>query len=198
MNRIWNARSWLLVGIGLGLGLLVGVGMSAGTVIGMRAAGAGSTPAVPADLSAAYQEMRLRAVATSGAETMAMATGTVDEQSEGLFFLDFLTGELQCFVLNPRIGKFTGWFKTNVIKELPIEKGKKPSYVMVTGGWNPLRGGTIARPAGCVVYVADANTGGFAAYTFPWIQGTSSTLAQQAATFITLDGGRARTLDLRE
>jgi len=195
MLRIRNQRSLLLVSLGLGLGLLVGVGMSIGTVIGMRAGGLASQPA---DAKAAYEEVRLRAVASHGAETFAIATGLIDEQGEGVFFLDFLTGDLQCFVMNPRAGKFTGWFKTNVVKELPVEKGKKPAYVMATGGWNPLRGGGNQRPAASVVYVADANTGAFAAYSFPWISGTATTLQTQAAPMITLDGGKARTLELRE
>lgn len=184
-----------LVGLGVGLGLLVGVGMSLGTVIGMRAAGVGSAPV---SAQAAFEEVRLRASASHGAETMAMATGAVDNEVEGVFFLDFLTGDLQCFTLNPRIGKFTGWFKTNVVKELPVEKGKKPAYIMVTGGWNALRGGGGARPAASVVYVCDTNTGNFAAYSFPYITGTTSTMAAQAAPMITLDGGKARNLELRE
>ena len=194
MLRNRNARALRWVALGLGLGLLVGVGMSVGTVIGMRAASWGSAPQ---NAQAAFEEIRLRATGTHGAESLAMATGLVDNEAEGVFILDYLTGDLQCFVLNPRVGKFTGWFKTNVVKELPVEKGKKPAYVMVTGGWNPRNYGSQSAAA-CVVYVADSNTGVFAAYSFPWVKGTTSTLAQQAAPMITLDGRKARMIELRE
>jgi hypothetical protein len=166
-------------------GLLLGGMMTAGVVIGQRSAAPPPSP---------LEELKLHAMSAMGSENLAIATGPVDDEAEGVFFLDFLTGDLQCFVMNPRVGKFTGWFKTNIVKDLPVEKGKKPSYIISTGAWNPVRGGGIARPAQCVVYVADANTGMFAAYGFPWVRGTSSTLATQAAPMITLDGGRARTL----
>ena len=194
MLRNRNARALRWVALGVGLGLLVGLGMTVGTVIGMRAAG-WSNP--PQSAQAAFEEVRLRASGSHGAETLAMATGPIDSDGEGVFFLDFLTGDLQCFVLNPRVGKFTGWFKTNVVKELPVEKGKKPAYVMTTGAWNP-RGGTGNQPASCVVYVADSNTGIFAAYSFVWQRNAAAQLATQAAPMVTLDGGKARTLELRE
>lgn len=194
MLRNRNRRAVRWVALGLGLGLLVGVGMTAGTVIGMRAAGLASAPT---SAQAAFDEIRVRASGSHGAETLAMATGQIDSDAEGVFFLDYLTGDLQCYVLNPRVGKFTGWFKTNVVKELPVEKGKKPAYVMVTGGWNP-RGAGPNQPASCVVYVCDSNTGAFAAYSFPWARNAAAALAQQAAPMITLDGGKARVLELRD
>ncbi len=40
-------------------------------------------------------ETVLNASASHGGETFAMATGPVDADVEGLFMLDFLTGELQ-------------------------------------------------------------------------------------------------------
>jgi sulfur carrier protein len=56
-----------------------------------------------------------------------------------------------------------------VVRDLGIEQGKKPNYAMVTGTVVFQRG-TAARavPALCAVYVADANTGNFAAYGLPW------------------------------
>ena len=194
MLRNRNARALRWVALGVGLGLLVGVGMTVGTVIGMRAAAWSNAPQ---NAQAAFEEVRLRASGSHGAETLAMATGPIDSDGEGVFVLDFLTGDLQCFVLNPRIGKFTGWFKTNVVKDLPVEKGKKPAYVMVTGAWNP-RGGSGSQPASCVVYVADSNTGLVAAYTFPWQRNAAAQAAPQAAGMLTLEVRKARTLELRE
>jgi hypothetical protein len=195
MSRLWSKRMPYLVA-GIFLGLSLGLATTAGVVIGFRASDSPDTAANP--IGAKFDEMKLHAMGAMGAETMAITTGPVDEEAEGVFFLDFLTGDLQCFVLNPRVGKFTGWFKTNVVKDLPVEKGKKPAYIICSGAWNPTRGGGNARPAQCVVYVCDTNTGAFAAYSFPWVRGTGSTLQTQASPMITLDGGRARTLELRE
>lgn len=114
--------------------------------------------------------------------------------------LDYLTGDLTCFVLNPRSTKFNAMFRTNIWKELPPTKGKKASYVMCTGGWNPLKGGEGGgRPADCVVYVADCNTGGFVAYSFPWQAGANANIGPViTAPMVTLDVGKARDLKLRQ
>jgi hypothetical protein len=190
-----NRPFWLVAGVCLGLA--IGLATTAGVLLSQRSRESVSQRAGD-PVRSSFDEIKLHAMGAMGSETLAISTGPVDEESEGVFFLDYLTGDLQCYVMNPRVGKFTGWFKTNVVKDLPVEKGKKPAYIMATGAWNPTRGGGNARPAQCVVYVCDSNTGLFTAYTFPWVKGTGSSLQTQASPMITLDGGRARNLDLRE
>ena len=72
--------------------------------------------------------------------------GVIDEQVEGVYMLDFLTGDLQCLVLNPRTGTFNGQFAINVIKVLGVDQQKKPRYLMVTGsvGWIGMAGIFVA------------------------------------------------------
>ena len=85
------------------------------------------------------------------------------------------------------------------MNDLPAQKGKKPSYIISTGGWSPkgVSGGN-ARMAMSVVYVVDANSGAFAAYGVPWVTGTASAMSKQAAKIQLLDVGKARSVDLRE
>jgi hypothetical protein len=190
MKRFRGRAIWLLAG--LGMGLVLGLGGAAGLVwsglLGSNAVA--SAPAWP-------QGIPLHASTASTSDTMAMATGMVDEQVEGVFTLDFITGDLQGYVLNPRAGKFVGHFGTNVTNQLPVEKGKKPSYVLTTGTWQPVGASTNQRPANCVVYVADTNTGMVAAYTFPWVKGAASTGIAQQTPMIPLDGFKARNITLR-
>src|SRR5829696_5803968 len=98
----------------------------------------------------------------------ALAAGVVDDEVEGLYTLDFLTGDLQCYVVNPRNGALGGWFKTNVAKDLPPEGSKKPNYLLVTGTIQVQGASGNQRPAGSLCYVVDGNTGNAAAYSFPW------------------------------
>jgi len=49
-----------------------------------------------------WPSVRLHAVASQGEDNFAIATGFIDEETEGIFFLDFLTGDLAAGVLNPR------------------------------------------------------------------------------------------------
>ena len=113
--------------------------------------------------------------------------------------LDFLTGELQCRVIYPhRQGQMGGLFKYNVIADLGVQAGKNPDYVMVTGSANFTRGAAANTPAACVVYVADANTGNFAAYTFMFNRTMYRAGAPQQGTFALLAAGKAREVVIRE
>ena len=181
MLRARTRKALLWVSLGILLGLSTGLAVHIGLESRQSAAGLG----LP------LEELKLKASATHGADTFAMATGPIDD-TEAVFMLDYLTGDLTCFVINPRTAKFGAMFRTNVWKEMPVEKGKgKPSYVMCTGTWSYKGGSTGGNKIGdCVVYVADTNTGAFAAYSVV-VSGTGGTIG-------TLDLGKARDLKLRQ
>ncbi len=140
----------------------------------------------------------LHASGASSNDAFAICTGMIDEQVEGVFMLDFLTGDLQCLVLNPRTGKFNGQFAINVIKVLGVDQQKKPRYLMVTGsvGWIGMAG--ITRPASAVCYVVDANTGAYAALGLPWNFTKAQAGVPQGGTFNVLGFGRARNVAITE
>jgi hypothetical protein len=169
------------------LGLLAGIGAASSVLYFSR-------PAAPAGWP---QGVPLHGATASTSETMAIATGRIDDDVEGLYTLDFLTGDLQCFVLNPRSGKFVGWFKTNVTNQLPVERGKKPQYLLATGEWSPAGFQTTQRPCQSVVYVADANTGLFMAYYLPWVKGAATTGLTQSTAMIPLEGQKIRNIPVR-
>jgi hypothetical protein len=189
MFRRLRERPVLMLGAGLTLGLLVGVGM----MIGALCATSTSRTA-----SSMLPETLLHAAASHSGESMAMATGMIDEDAEGLFILDYLTGELQCWAMYPRTGQFGGIFKANVIADLGVQQGKKPNYVIVTGGANFVRGGGANTPAMSAVYVADANTGNFAAYGLAWNRTMARAGTPQQGPLILLDKNKARTIEIRE
>ncbi len=138
----------------------------------------------------------LNASATSGGTTMAIATGPIQEGVEGLFILDFITGELTCSVLNPRTGQLGGAYKANVVADLGVEQGKQPQYLMVTGAANFRMGGGNVLPAESVVYVADANTGRYVAYWLPWNRVAAQQNFPQASLMQVLGTGSARNIQV--
>jgi hypothetical protein len=186
LKRFHGRVAWLVAGVSMGI--FAGIGVAAAVMYFGRPAAQPSWP----------QGLPLHASTASTSETMAIATGRIDDDVEGLFTLDFLTGDLQCFVLNPRTGKYVGWFKTNVTIQLPVEKGKKPQYLLSTGNWSPTGFQTTQRPCQCVCYVADANTGMAQAYYFPWVKGAASTGITQSSPMLTIEGPvKVRNISLR-
>ncbi len=174
---------------GLGFGLVLGVGMLIGS-LATRVAdqGGGVTfPAVP-----------LHASATDSGETFAMATGLITDGVEGVFFLDFLTGDLQCWVLNNRTGQMGGHFRHNISGDLGIIQGKKPRFLMVTGVAPIVRASSAVRPADSIVYVADATSGNFAAYALPFNRNAFNSNAPQIMPMRLIGKGSARNIELRQ
>jgi len=188
MKRFANCRQWILSSkwlAGFGIGLALSGMLLLGFWLGHQ----------QRDENTALRELLLRASTSNSGKTMSMATGPIDE-SEGLFILDYLTGELNCFVINPRSGgKFNAQFRTNVVQHLGVEKGT-PDYVMVTGNMDFLRGAAQSRPANCVVYVADARTGNFAAFGLEWNRTLAAAARPQAGALVLLDVGKARSVEV--
>jgi hypothetical protein len=188
MVRARRVKAWGLLATGLIVGLSIGGALALGVWAG------GKRSAAPG-----LGELKLHAMASHGAETFAIATGPIDEGVEGLFTLDFLTGDLQCYIINPRTGGLGGWFKTNIAKDLDVEKGKKPSYLIATGEFMTTGGayGNV-KAAGCICYIVDANSGQVAAYTFPWARGSVANNVPQSSEMKLIYKWKARDLALRE
>ena len=177
-------NSWLMLFSGLALGTLFGLMLAA-------------TWSQPTESTWQLPITELQASATHGGNTMAIATGPIDQGVEGLFVLDFITGEMQCSVLNPRNGQLGGMYKHNVVADLGVAEGnKQPKYLMVTGAANFRVGGGNVRPAQSVVYVADGNTGRYAAYMLPWNRSAAQFNFAQVNPFVLLGKGTARNIQL--
>ena len=137
----------------------------------------------------------LNASTADSTDSMAMATGLISEDMEGVFFIDFNTGDLQCLVFYPRSGVFGAHYYTNVRAQLG-GVGKNSKYLIATGFAAP-RATTIgARPGGSLVYVTDINTGMFAAYAIPWDRNAEATGRPQAGSLIFVGGGPIRNYQL--
>lgn len=181
-----NRIVWMVSG-----GCLVGMGMLLGAGLMNHRGATEATTAL-----ASFNETLLHASSASPGENFALATGAVDEDAEGVFVLDYLTGILKCAVLNHRTGKFAALFTTNVTKDLGASKN--PKYQMVTGLVNFNRGATPMRPGMSVVYVLDSSSGRMAAYGIPWRRDAAATGRPQLGMLQTIDGLLTRTIQIRE
>ena len=68
----------------------------------------------------------LYAVATDRFEDFAVCTAPVDEEMEGIFFLDHLTGDLKGAVLSPRLRTFNATFTYNILADFGLEGRPEP------------------------------------------------------------------------
>ncbi len=112
--------------------------------------------------------LKLHASASSTGKSVSLATGLVDDQTEALFILDHLNGNLQCWLINERTNELGAVYRTNVLAALGGGKeGGDADLVMTTGVFEFNNRGS-ARPANCVAYVADGNSGKAAAFGFTY------------------------------
>lgn len=173
LGRLAQGRSAFLA-LGLTIGLVAGLNVQ------------GLWPNVP-----------LHATATEGYESFSIATGLVDNDVEGLYFLDYLTGDLVAAVINPKTGKFNAKFTYNIANDFP-GTGRNAKYLMVTGLVNMPRGRAGFQPASSIVYIADATSGQVGAYVMPWNSSMQASGKPQTGVFQPLDVAQFRSTVVRD
>lgn len=180
----------LMLVSGLGLGLLVGFGMMIGATSAVH-----QQESVSQNQTLLPEGIPLEAGTSSVGKNISMATGQIDGDVEGVFVLDHLTGQLTCFVVNPRglgSGVLLGQFQANVAADLGLVQGKEPDYVLSVGGVNPLRGTGASKPALSVVYVADGNSGNVVGYSLQWNQSAARANTAQRGVLFKVMAAKAR------
>ena len=164
-------------------GTILAAGVLIGLIIGLNVQGL--WPQVP-----------LHASATVGLDKFAIATGLVDSGMEGLYFLDYLTGDLKCAVMNPKTRKFNSLFTRNIAADFE-GVGQNPRYLIVTGLSQLPRGRAGFQFASSTIYVAEATSGQVAAYSLPWNSSAQAGGKPQQGEFVPLDIVKMRTAYVR-
>ncbi|MEO0531313.1 MAG: hypothetical protein AAF266_12175 [Planctomycetota bacterium] len=142
------------------------------------------TPDWPEGLS--LPPLEAEATATAAHDNFVIATGWFDDETEGLFFLDFLTGDLKATVLNRRGAGFNAAYQYNIANDFAMGAVKNPKYLMVTGAARDLQGGAGGRLARCVLYVVEATSGQLVAYGLPFNRSRQTAGKPQIGTFVPL------------
>jgi hypothetical protein len=91
----------------------------------------------------------------------------INDPMDGVFVLDFLTGQLKGAVLNRQTGKFTSFYLRDLAKDFNVDPKAEPHYAMVSG-FSQLAGQGGLTFASGVVYIGELSSGKIAAYAFPW------------------------------
>lgn len=136
----------------------------------------------------ARQPRRAHAAAAAVEDSFAVCTAPVGDGMEGLFMLDFETGDVSGGVLNQNTAKFTVGYRYNVLKDLGFKAGKvkSPKFLMVPGQVN-LVGPQANKLGQAVLYVTDVSTGVTAAYGVPWGTSAAAAAGGPVAPLVLLD-----------
>ncbi|HEY3964311.1 MAG TPA: hypothetical protein VGM05_07115 [Planctomycetaceae bacterium] len=91
----------------------------------------------------------------------------IDDPIDGVFILDFLTGQLKGAVMNRQAGRFTSFYMRDLANDFNVKGDEDPHYCIVTGySQMPAAQGTTF--ASGVLFVGELTSGKVAAYGFPW------------------------------
>ena len=101
-------------------------------------------------------------------DKFAMVTAQFDVTDfvEGVFVLDFLTGQLRGSIMDPRNGKFHVLYTRNIANDFQVNPNEPATYAIVSGRTNLPAQGNF-RPAASCLYVAELSSGKVACYSFP-------------------------------
>ena len=86
---------------------------------------------------------------------------------EGIFVLDFLTGQLKGAVLSRQTGKFVTQYYRSVVDDFRLPQKAEPRYAIVTG-LGQMAGRQGVTFAADVIYAGELTSGKIIAYGFGW------------------------------
>jgi len=145
-----------------------------------------------------WQNVMVDASATHGQENWAIATGMIGNGIEGLYFLDYLTGDLRAVLLNRRTARFSGFYQYNIQNDFNLTASKNPKFLMVTGLVEVPRGRGPTQIGNSAIYIAEATTGQVNAYAIQWSSAMYAAGKTEQGTFARLDGAQLRTTFIRD
>ena len=110
-------------------------------------------------------------------DKFAMVTAQFDVTDfvEGVFVLDFLTGQLRGSILNPGAAKFSTLYARNIAADFAVNPDEPGTYAIVSGRTNVTFRG-MPSPAASCIYVAELNSGKVICYAFPQVGRGAATL----------------------
>jgi hypothetical protein len=90
--------------------------------------------------------------------------------TEGVFVIDYLTGQLKGGMVNPRMGVFTNFYFRNLAADFNVDPKAEPHYAMVAGARGQNIGQAGRTLSAGTIYVAELTSGQVVAYTFPYVE----------------------------
>lgn len=194
MTLLKNSRRRVLWSMSI---VMLSLGIAIGTVTGVWVTDRSTNeldPAVSDFFGIPAGEVN--ATATHGIEKFAIATGMLDDQTEAIFFLDYLTAELKGAAISRQTSKFSSLYRRKILQDFntgeDAESFKNPRFMMVTGLAQVQQRGGRSRVGRALIYVVEVNSGKAVAYAVPDARSSRVTGSATPSDLIKVD-----TLSLR-
>jgi len=114
------------------------------------------------------------AISNDRDEDFALFTSPVSfgQTAQGIFVMDFVTGQLKGAVMNNKLGKFTNFYQRNIAEDFDVDPDDgEARYAIVAGAANLPSQGRNTTATG-VIYVAELNSGQCIGYAFQYREST--------------------------
>lgn len=191
-RRYGKARLWSLAIVTLSLGIAIGT-LSAVALISPANENGQASLSELLDLP----PNAINAVATHGVDNFAIATGRLDDNTEAIFFLDFVTAELKGAAISRQTGKFTALYRRKILQDFQGGEDpdaiKNPRFLLVTGLGSLQQRSGRNRYAKDLIYVVEVNSGKVAVYAAQDTRSSRATGSRTANDLTLVD-----TLSLRK
>lgn len=142
--------------------------------------------------------LKLMADSAARGKNVSLATGQIGDGNEGLYILDHLNGNLQCWILSPRNNEVAGIYRTNVFEAMPnLKQGGDLDFVLTTGSFN-FQGRGNQLPARSIAYVTEGKSGTLVGFGFQYDKAAIQRGVAQEGALEVICQGPIRDLQLRE
>jgi hypothetical protein len=160
-------------------GWILAVGVIIGLVLG------GLVPPMP-----------LHGSTAATVEGFSVVTAELEPGQEGIYYLDYQTGDLVGAFLHPRSGKFINLYKYNILKD--FADAKTPKFMMVSSSTPMIFPQGNIRPSVGIVYVVEVTSGIACAYAAPYATNRDSIPAATNETLRLVDKIKFRSGAIRD
>jgi len=140
--------------------------------------------------------MPLHGSASQNVEGFSICTGELESGFEGIYYLDYQTGDLSGAFLHPRTGKFINLYKYNILKD--FADAKSPKFLMVSGSSPMIFPQGNIRPSVGIVYIVEVTSGIVCAYTAPYATNRESIPTPTNELMRLVDKGKFRSQAIRD
>lgn len=139
--------------------------------------------------------MPLHGSTAATVEGFSICTAELEPGYEGIYYLDYQTGDLSAAFIHPRTYKFTNLYKYNILKD--FADAKTPKFMMISGS-SPMIYTQNLRPSNGIVYVVEVTSGIVCAYAAPYLTNRESNPAATNGELKLVDKGKFRSQAIRE